>query len=90
MVTIAAYVIINAWNGIYSHFLNGIGVIKIQLYFALAGSLVNIPLAIFLGRTFGVYGVILSTTIISIMAAVISPIQYNKIINNKAAGIWAK
>jgi len=89
-VTIAAYVIINAWNGIYSHFLNGIGVIKIQLYFALAGSLVNIPLAIFLGRTFGVYGVILSTTIISIMAAVISPIQYNKIINNKAAGIWAK
>lgn len=88
--TIAFYVVINAWNGIYSQFLNGVGKIKIQLYFALAGSLVNIPLAIFLGKTLGIYGVVLSTAIISVMAAIISPIQYNKIINNRATGVWAK
>lgn len=88
--TIAFYVVINAWNGIYSQFLNGVGKIKIQLYFALAGSLVNIPLAIFLGKTLGIYGVVLSTAIISIMAAIISPIQYSKIINNRATGVWAK
>ncbi len=89
-VTIALYVMINTWNGIYSQFLNGVGKIKIQLYFALAGSLVNIPLAIFLGKALGIYGVVLSTTVISIMAAIISPIQYNKVINNRAFGIWAK
>lgn len=87
---IAVYVILNAWNGIYSNFLNGVGKIKLQLYIALLGSLLNIPLAIFLGHKLGIYGVILSTTLISLMASVITPIQYNRIINNKAQGIWAK
>jgi O-antigen/teichoic acid export membrane protein len=88
--TIASYVIINGWNVIYSQFLNGTGKIKMQLYFSLAGSLVNIPLAIFLGKNLGIYGVVLSTTLISIIVAIFSPIQYNKIINNRAYGIWAK
>ena len=86
----ASYVIINAWNNIHSQFLNGVGKIKMQLYLAAVGSMINIPLAIFLGKTFGIYGVVLSTTIISIVSAVITPIQYKKIINNTARGIWAK
>ena len=86
----ASYVIINAWNGIHSQFINGVGKIKLQLYIALGSSLINIPLAIFLGKNLGIYGVVLSTSIISIMGAVVSPIQYNKIINNRARGIWAK
>ncbi len=86
----ASYVIINAWNGIYSQFVNGVGKIKLQLYIALLGTLINIPLAVFLGKTVGIYGVVLSTTIISILGAIVSPIQYNKIINNRARGIWAK
>ena len=89
-ISIASYVILNAWNAIHSQFLNGVGKIKMQLYFALGGSLINIPLAIFLGKNLGIYGVVLSTTIISIVVAVVSPIQYNKIINNRADGIWAK
>lgn len=87
---ISFYVVINAWNGIYSHFLNGVGKIKLQLYSALFGSLLNIPLAVFLGKTLGIYGVILSTTLISLMAAIITPIQYRKLINNRARGIWAE
>jgi len=89
-IAMASYVIVNAWNGIYSQFLNGTGKIKIQLYTALGGTLINIPLAIFLGRSLGIYGVVLSTTIISMVSAFISPIQYNKIINNKAHGVWGK
>ena len=88
-VAMASYVIINAWNGIYSQFVNGVGKIKLQLYIALASTLINIPLAIYLGKHAGIYGVVLSTTIISIMGAIASPIQYYKIINNKARGIWA-
>jgi len=86
----ASYVIINAWNGIYSQFLNGVGKIKLQLYIAMAGTIINIPLAIYLGNNFGIYGVVLSTTIISIAAAIISPIQYNRIINNRAHGVWVQ
>jgi len=86
--TIAFYVVINAWNSIYSNFLNGVGKIKLQLYIALSGSLINIPLAIFLGKELGIYGVVLSTCIFGIIGAFYSPIQYRKIINEKANGIW--
>lgn len=87
-VVMAVYVIINAWCAIFSHFLNGVGKIKIQLYSAAFGALVNIPLGIFLGKELGIYGVVLSTTLLSFVSAIWSPIQYLKLINNKATGIW--
>jgi O-antigen/teichoic acid export membrane protein len=87
-VVMALYVIVNAWCGIFSYFLNGVGKIKLQLYAASVGAIVNIPLGIFLGRNLGIYGVILSTTILGLASAIWSPIQYWKLINNKAKGIW--
>ena len=87
-VVMAAYVILNAWCGIYSQFLNGVGKIKLQLYSGLLGALINIPLAICLGRHLGISGVVLSTFLIAIISAIWSPVQYFKLINNKAKGIW--
>ena len=87
---IVFYVIINAWNGIFSNFLNGIGKIRFQLYIAIIGSSINIPLAIVLGKTLGIYGVVLATVIVSLMSAIILPIQYNKIIRNTGQGTWIK
>ena len=86
----AAYVVINGWCGIFSQFLNGVGKIKLQLYVGIVGALINIPIAIMLGKHLGIYGVILSTVILGTINAVWSPIQYMKIINNKATGIWNK
>ncbi len=87
--TMAAFVIINLWFTIYAQFLNGIGFIKIQLIIAVICSLINIPLSIFLGMYLGIYGVILSTVIVSIPGLIIYPIQFKKIIQKKAHGIWA-
>jgi O-antigen/teichoic acid export membrane protein len=89
-VVMAAYVIINGWCGIFSQFLNGVGKIKLQLYSGIFGALINIPLSIMLGKHFGIYGVLLSTVILGTVSAVWSPIQYKKLINNKATGIWNK
>ena len=86
----AAYVIVNAWCGIYSQFLNGVGKIKLQLYSGLFGALINIPLAIFLGKHIGISGVVLSTLILAMISAAWSPVQYNKLINHNAKGIWNK
>jgi O-antigen/teichoic acid export membrane protein len=86
----AIYVIVNGWCGIFSQFLNGVGKIKLQLIIGLSGALVNIPLAIFLGKHLGIYGVLLSTVLLSALSAVISPLQYLKIINYRATGIWNK
>lgn len=88
--TIAAYVVINGWNSIYSQFLNGVGKVKLQLYLAVIGSLLNIPLAIFLGKHLGIYGVVLSTALISVVSAIVTPIQYKKVVSNQAFGIWNK
>ena len=87
---IAAYVILNAWCSIFSLFLNGVGKVKLQVYNALIGSIINIPLAIFLGKHLGVTGVVLSTCLLALTSAIWSPIQYHKIVNNKAFGIWNK
>ena len=89
-IVLAVYVIINAWNGIYSHFLNGVGIIRLQLYSAIFGMAVNIPMAVYFGKIIGISGVILSTVLLGGINMVWSVIQYNKIIHFKAKGLWAK
>jgi O-antigen/teichoic acid export membrane protein len=89
-IVMAAFVIINAWCGMFSHFLNGVGKIKLQLYSATLGAIFNIPLGILFGKYLGIYGVILSTTLLAFGSAIWSPIQYLKLINNTARGIWNK
>ena len=86
----AAYVIIYAWNNIYSQFLNGIGKIKLQLYSAILWTILNIPLAVFFGKTIGLPGVILSSVIFGGVNMIWTVIQYNKLINNTAKGLWLK
>lgn len=88
--SIFLYVMINAWCMIFSMFLNGVGKLKLQLYSSLFGAIVNIPLAIFLAKQIGIAGVVLSTCILGLFSAVWSPLQYRKIMNNTATGIWNK
>lgn len=89
-IVMAAYVILNTWCGIFSNFLNGVGKIKLQLYSGTFGALINVPLAIFLGKHIGISGVLLSTCLLAVIGAIWSPIQYMKLINNEAKGIWNK
>lgn len=89
-VCIFFYVMINAWCMIFSMFLNGVGKLKLQLYSSIFGALLNIPLAIFLAKQVGIAGVVLSVCLLGLFGAVWSPMQYYKIINNKATGIWNK
>jgi O-antigen/teichoic acid export membrane protein len=87
-ICLAIYVIIIAWTSIYTSFINGVGKIKLQLYLSVFGMIVNIPLAIFLGKTVGVAGIILSTILLNLVHIVVQPMQTYKLINNTAKGIW--
>jgi O-antigen/teichoic acid export membrane protein len=82
------WILINAWNGIFSHFLNGVGKIKLQLYFGTSAAIINIPLALFLGKQIGISGVLLANVLVMLSVAWIGPLQYSKIINKRATGIW--
>ncbi|WP_299797901.1 MATE family efflux transporter [uncultured Maribacter sp.] len=76
----------------FTFFINGTGKVKLQMYAIISTSIINIPLSVLFAKTlgFGVSGVILATIICIIPHALISPIQYSKIINKKAYGIWNK
>jgi O-antigen/teichoic acid export membrane protein len=82
------WILINAWNGIFSQFLNGLGKIKIQLILGVSLALINIPLAIFLGKIMGINGILLSNIIVSLFTVIIYPIQYKKLLNGTAHGLF--
>lgn len=73
-------------------FVNGTGKIRLQLIFSVITAVLNIPLSIYFAKDlgFGISGVILSTIMCSIPGVIYVPIQYSKIINKKAKGIWNK
>jgi O-antigen/teichoic acid export membrane protein len=87
-IAMSTYVIVSMWQTIHVFLLNGIGKIKLQLYLVVFSSLINIPLAIFLGGKIGLVGIILTSTLLFTFMGIVFSIQTKKIINNKATKIW--
>lgn len=87
-VAMTSYVIVYIWQTIHVFLLNGIGKIKLQLYLVIFSSLINIPLAIFLGKKFGLVGITATSTILFTVMGIIFSIQTRKILNNTATKIW--
>lgn len=73
-------------------FINAISKIRLQLITAVVSIIITIPLAILFARTFnmGPAGVVLATCCTTFPTMVMWKIQYNKIINHRAQGIWNK
>jgi O-antigen/teichoic acid export membrane protein len=86
------FAIINTWNNIFAYFINGVGKIKLQMYYGIFAMIVNIPISIFFAKNLemGSAGVILGTCLSMLFGFIFGPIQYWKIINNNAKGIWLK
>lgn len=84
------FVLISTWNNIFVFFINGTGKIRLQLYLSVFVSIVNIPLAIFFAKylSLGITGVMVATCLSLSVGTVLSPIQYYKIVNKKAKGVW--
>lgn len=84
------FVILTNWNSIFTYFINGVGKVRFQLYYSIFIAILNIPLSVFLAENagMGITGVIVSTNICLVFASFWAPMQYLKIINNKAKGIW--
>jgi Na+-driven multidrug efflux pump len=84
------YVTIVNWNNIYAYFINGVGKIRLQLYIGVGASVIYIPLAIGLSRKLGITGIIVSMCIVLLPSSILCAVQYHKIINRTASGIWKK
>ena len=91
-ISMAVFAMLMTFNMIYVNFINGVGKIKLQLYVGIFSMIINIPLSIYFSKTlqFGLSGVIMATCVSLIIQSILWPIQYFKIINGRAKGIWNK
>ena len=89
-VTMCIYGIVYIWQTIHVFLLNGIGKIKLQLYLVIFTGLINIPLAIFLGKKIGLVGISLTSILLFIFMGIFFSIQTQKILNKTAVNIWNK
>ncbi|MDR3666520.1 MAG: hypothetical protein P4L35_06745 [Ignavibacteriaceae bacterium] len=86
------YFVTMAFTQIFTMFINGVGKIQLQLILSFVSAVLFIPLAYFFIKYFhfGIEGIVLASIIGNIEGFVFAPIQYYKIINNKAFGVWNK
>lgn len=87
-IVMTIYVIAICWMTIHCYFINGIGKVRLQMYLYIASTAINIPLAIVLGREFGLIGITLSNVLVVIVMSEVLRMQCRKIINNTASGVW--
>ena len=75
------FVAVSTWNNIFAMIVNGIGKIKIQLYTAVIGMLINIPLSVILAKQcgLGLSGIVAGTVCSLSLAAIALPIQVFRI-----------
>jgi O-antigen/teichoic acid export membrane protein len=91
IVALAISSIVNTWSGTFSLFLNGIGKIQMQLYILGIQAILFFPLSyLFYKLRFGLASVVVAQILFYIPSAFLMTVQYSKIMNQKAKGIWNK
>lgn len=85
---IGLYMVVLNFSGLHSQILNGIGIIKLELYEAVAQALAYIPIAYVMAQYFGLEGCIISLIIVTLLPTIIQVIQVRKIFNHTAHGLW--
>jgi Na+-driven multidrug efflux pump len=91
-IVMCIFIIISNWNNIFVYFINGTGKIRIQFYSSIFVAVINIPLSIYFAKNlqFGSTGIMLATCLCVALGSILAPIQFKKLINLKASGIWDK
>lgn len=81
LVIIFGIALIHYWCNIHAIYLNGIGDLKLQTKTAVISIILNVPLSIFLGKYYGVNGVLLATIISISVFGIFGTIEVNKRLN---------
>jgi O-antigen/teichoic acid export membrane protein len=76
----AVYTFIAVYNNIFSFLLNGLSITNVQMITSIAGTIINIPLSIYLANRFGNGGVILATIVSLSFFAIFGSIQAFKVL----------
>ncbi|PNE17898.1 hypothetical protein V511_14845 [Mesotoga sp. Brook.08.YT.4.2.5.1] len=74
------YAFTRAWTGTFINFINGTGLVNLQVILSLVIAIINVPLSFVLGYLMGLPGVIFATLLSLFLLAVPLPVQTGKII----------
>ena len=85
-----AYIFVIVFSLSYSYILNGIGALNLQLIATVIAALLYLPLAWLLAQRLGINGIALALVIVNIPGAILTRIQYKKIISGNASAFWTK
>lgn len=79
-------------GGVFNMFINGVAKVSMQMYCHLIGAIIFIPTTYFFIKylNWGIESVVIGGIIANFYYPIIAPIQYYKILNNKAKGVWNK
>ena len=90
-IVMASYIFILIYSMRYSYFINGIGKLRLQLIFTTVAAILFIPLAYLTTRfTHSIIWFMIVMCLVNIPSLIVNRIQFNKLINGKANGIWMK
>jgi O-antigen/teichoic acid export membrane protein len=82
--TMAMYVLITSWNSIFANFLNGVSIVKMQMYTSIYAILINIPISIFIVKYFetDIFGVVLGSIASLLLFSFLGPIKVFNILKD--------
>ncbi len=84
------YTCILIWSLSYSNFLYGIGKLRIQTINTVCVAILFYPVCRYLGIKLGICGVLVGMCFLNSTGLILNVIQFNKLINNRAVGLWNK
>jgi O-antigen/teichoic acid export membrane protein len=84
------YFITYTYGSIFNTFISGVGKIKLQMYSSYIMAFTFIVLVLILIKVFrlGIISIVIGSIFSNLYGLIVTPIQYHKIINNRATGIW--
>lgn len=90
-IVMATYIFILIYSMRYSYFINGIGKLRLQLIFTSLAAILFIPLAYLVVKwTNSIIWFMVIMCIVNAPGLIVNRIQFNKLINGTAKGIWNK
>lgn len=89
-VGLAIYVCMHGWCYIFNSFVSGISKLFIHNIISIIKIILFIISAIVLSKMIGLIGIPLALIISILPQSIIAPLQYSKLINGKAFGVWNK
>lgn len=90
-IVMAAYIFTLIYSMRYSYFINGIGKLRLQLIFTTSAAILFIPLAyVVVQWTDSILWFMAVMCLVNIPGLIANRIQFNKLINGTARGIWNK